>query len=676
MSRTWQAPLVRVLICVTLLLFPSIAVAELNPPSASHVTLGVGTGPGLDETPTRLRITGTWIDTSAGVLTIVGQNLKNGPELLVLLDDLPLFVDQDSAIAWNNDMIRARLPRVPVGEYLLGVRTGPVARQYDATHVRVGEAEVDPLFGASKSDGTNELDGSWKVLATPLSDGDIRFEVIEDYVIDLRPYFDNHRSLACPAGCWNHITDKCSQVLCPRRAYFWTESGAERFKAVVSGWGPIDTEFIRIAHGHLTMKKGYRWDGPSIPKWLPYPAQDIRRWNRASAVHDVLYDLMRDEILPRPSSNDAVFPLLNRYNNRLTADQLIYMLARIDGQEKIVARSGFWLIRAGGYARLSDENPDWKIHAVPEIGERITCAPRNGLPVTLDATASRFQNSLYWTDNGAVIPMTTGIEQPSVTLDPGQHAITLAVTHTGLENDWAKAGFTLFVEADETAPLGSITAPLTGTCTANPVTVRDDFTDACDDTLSRAYVPGPGPVYAAQGDYDVQLTVTDNAGNSAIDSVRFTIDQLAPTVDLLHPSSGTQLPALLPFTVLFTASDDDGAAGGVVHEAVTIDDCVVFDGWDYGAPPNGLLSDDTLTLDRAALCNVAQRCGWTQLHDPTLRVTATDCAGNAGTDAATLDGSLSLVPGICAPALGNHGVPGVGMREEAPRARRSPPKRR
>ena len=56
----------------------------------------------------------------------------------------------------------------------------------------------------------------------------------------------------------------------------------------------IDTPFISLTKlGTLTIKNGYAWDGPSGP------TIDTKSSMRASLVHDVLYQLLRQGKLPQ-----------------------------------------------------------------------------------------------------------------------------------------------------------------------------------------------------------------------------------------------------------------------------------------------------------------------------------------------------------------------------------------
>jgi hypothetical protein len=211
---------------------------------------------------------------------------------------------------------------------------------------------------------------------------------------------------------------------------------------------------------------------------------------------------------------------------------------------------------------------------------------------------------------------------------------------------------------DSLPPSGRVVAPSDGSCLGPsqlPVTIVDDFMDACDPALARSYEPGPGPTYSEHGDQSVILTAVDSSGNGGSASVAFTIDTIAPSVALLQPRGGAVLlPGTFPFTVVFHASDDDGAAGAVLHEVVKLQSepgaayCVIYDGATYGNG-DGLLSDETLTVSVGELCRLAAVCGFASLNKPEIRVEAMDCGGNVGFDAHRFSGSvLPLRPGMCA----------------------------
>ena len=88
------------------------------------------------------------------------------------------------------------------------------------------------------------------------------------------------------------------------------ETGITLDAAVASrhGWVKMNRS------GRLTTKKGYAWDGPSGP------AIDSKNFMRGSLVHDALYQLMRQRLLPQRA--------------RRRADQLLRDICRQDGMSK------------------------------------------------------------------------------------------------------------------------------------------------------------------------------------------------------------------------------------------------------------------------------------------------------------------------------------------------------
>ena len=64
--------------------------------------------------------------------------------------------------------------------------------------------------------------------------------------------------------------------------------------------GSLDHEFIRLdSSGWLKIKSGYAWDGPSGP------TVDSKNFMRGSLVHDALYQLMREGLLPESCREQA-----------------------------------------------------------------------------------------------------------------------------------------------------------------------------------------------------------------------------------------------------------------------------------------------------------------------------------------------------------------------------------
>ena len=82
-----------------------------------------------------------------------------------------------------------------------------------------------------------------------------------------------------------------------------------------------ESEFIKLDDdGTLTIRRGYAWDGPSGP------AIDTKNFMRGSLVHDALYQLMREGLIPE-SLRDA-------------ADRVLRDICREDG---MTALRGWWV---------------------------------------------------------------------------------------------------------------------------------------------------------------------------------------------------------------------------------------------------------------------------------------------------------------------------------------------
>jgi hypothetical protein len=88
------------------------------------------------------------------------------------------------------------------------------------------------------------------------------------------------------------------------------------------GWVRMNRE------GMLRLKKGYAWDGPSGP------TIDTKDFMRGSLVHDALYQLIREKLLP------------TRY--RKAADEVLRTICRDDGMSKTRADYVYHAVRAFG----------------------------------------------------------------------------------------------------------------------------------------------------------------------------------------------------------------------------------------------------------------------------------------------------------------------------------------
>lgn len=84
----------------------------------------------------------------------------------------------------------------------------------------------------------------------------------------------------------------------------------------------VYTAYATLEDGILTIKAGYAWDGPSGPTF------DTSNFMRGSLVHDVLYQFMREEKLPK--------------SDRKFADELLRKMCREDGMSWVRA---WWVYR-------------------------------------------------------------------------------------------------------------------------------------------------------------------------------------------------------------------------------------------------------------------------------------------------------------------------------------------
>ncbi|ANM30999.1 hypothetical protein ABI59_17590 [Acidobacteria bacterium Mor1] len=203
---------------------------------------------------------------------------------------------------------------------------------------------------------------------------------------------------------------------------------------------------------------------------------------------------------------------------------------------------------------------------------------------------------------------------------------------------------------DASGPQGGIFWPLPGSCHPGSVAVGDDYVDNCSALLDRTYEPAGGPVYTDHGDYLVALTAQDDQGNASMDNVSFTIDLVAPDVDLRPATGDWDVPSSRPFADVFDASDDDLAAGAVAHEQLFFDGCLLYDG-NVAGDGDGLLSDQSMRLDEPLLCEARARCAVTEFFQPEVEVFADDCAGNRARDRDVRNLSRPIDAVTCQPVL-------------------------
>jgi len=85
----------------------------------------------------------------------------------------------------------------------------------------------------------------------------------------------------------------------------------------------IETKFVNLsATGKLVIKAGFAWDGPSGP------TRDTKSNMRAALVHDAIYYLIRQEMIPHSSWRyaDQEFELICKEDNMNSFRLWYYMI--------------------------------------------------------------------------------------------------------------------------------------------------------------------------------------------------------------------------------------------------------------------------------------------------------------------------------------------------------------
>lgn len=174
------------------------------------------------------------------------------------------------------------------------------------------------------------------------------YELQRDYTISLADYFYDDDKL-------------------PRQ----TDGEADFYREWAQEMPTCEWDFVHLEDGILTVKKGFRWDGPSYP-WRDHSYHNYR----SSMVHDALYSLMRMDYLEPDTGHfldnlgcPNVHDDSDGEHNRRLADQMIYMIAREDGQPRLTwdgkgAQNDFDILRYGGACATHDDDKqeDWCYH--------------------------------------------------------------------------------------------------------------------------------------------------------------------------------------------------------------------------------------------------------------------------------------------------------------------------
>ena len=114
-----------------------------------------------------------------------------------------------------------------------------------------------------------------------------------------------------------------------RKKYKYNLHADYEYSTGLSVPGPADLGLLAIdGDGKLTIRKGYSWDGASGP------TIDTKSFMRGSLIHDALYQLMREGVLPG--------------DLRKKADQILRDECIKDGMSKVYAGCVYWSVRTCG----------------------------------------------------------------------------------------------------------------------------------------------------------------------------------------------------------------------------------------------------------------------------------------------------------------------------------------
>ncbi len=329
----------------------------------------------------------------------------------------------------------------------------------------------------------------------------------------------------------------------------------------------------------------------------------------------------------------------------------------ISGPATFVEKVGKRVFTVGGTVPNSAEISSFEFNHPPIANagpdQLVECAADGAAFVSLDGSYSIDTDSkpgtnddirgYIWTETQQIL---AGAPTAEVRLELGTHQIDLTVTD---DSGVSRSDSTQVAVEDSIAPQGSIDFPAPNSCfgpAALPIVLHDSMQDSCDPSFTRRYDPPSGNGYSTHGDQLVSLTTADASGNTSSTTVPFTIDRVAPQVAIHPPPGGWRVPGSIPFQLTFTTSDNDGASGATVHEVVLFDGCLIYDGNTFG-DKDGLLNDEAVWIDDAALCRASTLCGKRSWKNAVIAVRATDCGANETTGTTVLKGTVSTPAGGC-----------------------------
>jgi hypothetical protein len=121
-----------------------------------------------------------------------------------------------------------------------------------------------------------------------------------------------------------------------RRKYKYNLQTEYRYQTNIVVDKPVDLGKLEITNdGHLTIREGYAWDGPSGP------TIDTKNFMRGSLIHDALYQLMRSTIIDQ--------------GQRKRADEILKEICIDAGMSKIRA---WWVYLGVRWLGSGSSQPD------------------------------------------------------------------------------------------------------------------------------------------------------------------------------------------------------------------------------------------------------------------------------------------------------------------------------
>lgn len=298
--------------------------------------------------------------------------------------------------------------------------------------IRAGRREVRWQTPVKPNPGEDDYaEFAYKFGPATINDGSSRwgdpvyYQLLEDYEISLEAYLDNY-----------HLNDFGDTLLDRCQSALNNNALTGRLDAISgSGW-PINAapedQVIRIENGVMKLKRGWRWDGPTLN--APDFVGGFRVFTkpptvmRGSGIHDAIYDLMRAEAIKQQWVRVAYS---KAWYNRKLGDCLLYMFSRQDGYFRDKARANYDVIRTFGAGKTKDDLPGWKFHATADAGEYepTECAADSFAPYTLDGRESLDAVSYAWSVENVLggPPQEASGVMPDVLLAPGEYLATVSV---------------------------------------------------------------------------------------------------------------------------------------------------------------------------------------------------------------------------------------------------------